>query len=145
MIFSFLTIFCGADAFGQKADPVKVESSTSVSGDTLTIKVEFSIEKDWMVYDSLGGKVGPIPISFNHDAIQNLSLIEVVKPETKHKYDDIFEVDLWYFSKKSTYELSYKIADMNMPYLGTISLEYMSCNLTNGVCLPPKLVDIPVK
>lgn len=145
IVFSFFLILASIDLQAQNLDPVKIESSTSVSGDTLTIMVEFSIEENWMVYDSLGGEVGPIPISFDHNAILNLEFISIKKPKTKHKYDDIFEVDLWYFTNKASYELSYIITDSNLPYLGVVSLEFMSCNLTNGVCLPPKSVDIPVK
>ena len=97
-----------------------------------------------MVYDSLGGEQGPIPLSFNNEAVLNLKLIQIKKPKTKHKYDDIFEIDLWYFTNNVTYELDFLILDPSVPVSGTILLEYMSCNLTSGVCLPPKLVEVPV-
>ena len=137
-------VFVYANAQSQKQDPVNIEANTLISGDTLTLKIDFSVQEDWMVYDSLAADRGPIPLSFNNDAILNLELIKINKPETKHKYDDIFEVDLWYFTNKVSYELCFKILDANIPVSGTILLEYMSCNLTSGVCLPPKLVDVPV-
>ena len=139
-----LLVFISANAQNQKQDPVKIESKTLISGDTLTLKIDFNVQEDWMVYDSLADDRGPIPLSFNNDAILNLELIKINKPKTKHKYDDIFEVDLWYFTNSVSYELCFKILNSDIPVSGTILLEYMSCNLTSGVCLPPRLVDVPV-
>ncbi|MAS52203.1 MAG: hypothetical protein CMD20_03255 [Flavobacteriales bacterium] len=139
-----LFVFISANAQNQKQEPVKIESKTLISGDTLTLKIDFNVQEDWMVYDSLADERGPIPLSFNNDAILNLELIKINKPKTKHKYDDIFEVDLWYFTNSVSYELCFKILNSDIPVSGTILLEYMSCNLTSGVCLPPRLVDVPV-
>ena len=139
-----LTVFVSVKAQNQQQGPVKIESKTLISGDTLTLKIDFNVQEDWMVYDSLADDRGPIPLSFNNDAVLNMELIKINKPKTKHKYDDIFEVDLWYFTNKVSYELCFKILNAKIPVSGTILLEYMSCNLTSGVCLPPKIVDVPV-
>ena len=145
MMFGLILAGLITNGQGQQTDPVKVTTEAKVSGDTLAITVNFRVEENWMVYDSLGGEVGPIPISFNNDGISGAELISINKPDTKHKYDDIFEVDLWYFTKKASYTLLYKVSDLNIPATGSVALEIMSCNLTSGVCLPPKLVDIPAK
>jgi hypothetical protein len=139
----FILNFISINGQNQK-EPVEIKSLTSISGDTLKLEINFIVQQDWMVYDSLGGDQGPIPLSFNNQEILNLELIELVKPKTKHKYDDIFEVDLWYFTNRVSYKLYYKIVDSEIPISGTVLLEYMSCNLTSGVCLPPKLVDLPL-
>ena len=139
-----LLVFISANAQNQKQEPVKIESKTLISGDTLTLKIDFNVQEDWMVYDSLADERGPIPLSFYNAAILNLELIKINKPKTKYKYDDIFEVDLWYFTNSVSYELCFKILNSDIPVSGTILLEYMSCNLTSGVCLPPRLVDVPV-
>ncbi|MAW66100.1 MAG: hypothetical protein CMD18_07900 [Flavobacteriales bacterium] len=145
LIFLSICILNFISTSGQnQKEPVEIEYLTSISGDTLKLEINFIVKDDWMVYDSLGGDQGPIPLSFNNQEILNLEFIEVIKPKTKHKYDDIFEVDLWYFTDHVSYELYYKIADPNTPISGTVLLEYMSCNLTSGVCLPPKLVDLPL-
>tara|TARA_Y100000766_G_C18904356_1_gene605018 strand:- start:739 stop:1197 length:459 start_codon:yes stop_codon:yes gene_type:complete len=144
IVLLLLPILVSAKAQNQQQGPVKIESKTLISGDTLTLKIDFNVQEDWMVYDSLADDRGPIPLSFNNDAVLNMELIKINKPKTKHKYDDIFEVDLWYFTNSVTYELCFKILDSDTPVSGTILLEYMSCNLTSGVCLPPKLVDVPV-
>ncbi len=144
ILLLLLTGLVSTKAQNQQQDPVKIESKTLISGDTLTLKIDFNVQEDWMVYDSLADDRGPIPLSFKNDAVLNMELIKINKPKTKHKYDDIFEVDLWYFTNKVSYELCFKILDANIPVSGTILLEYMSCNLTSGVCLPPKLVDVPV-
>ena len=139
-----LLSFISVSAQNTQNEPVEIESKSTKSGDTLKLKINFIVQDDWMVYDSLGGEQGPIPLSFNNDAVLNMELIKINKPKTKHKYDDIFEVDLWYFTNKVSYELCFKILNAKIPVSGTILLEYMSCNLTSGVCLPPKLVEVPV-
>jgi len=144
IIALLLLVFVSINAQNQKQDPVKIESKTIIYGDTLTFKIDFSVQEDWMVYDSIGANRGPIPLSFNNDAILNLELIKIHKPKTKHKYDDIFDVDLWYFTNRVTYELSYKIINSKAPVSGTVLLEYMSCNLTSGVCLPPNIYDLVI-
>lgn len=102
-----LTVLVSANAQNQQQGPVKIESKTLISGDTLTLKIDFNVQEDWMVYDSLADDRGPIPLSFNNDAVLNMELIKINKPKTKHKYDDIFEVDLWYFTNKVSYELCF--------------------------------------
>ncbi|MBI34513.1 MAG: hypothetical protein CMP67_04025 [Flavobacteriales bacterium] len=139
-----LLSFISVSAQNTQNEPVEIESKSTKSGDTLKLKINFIVQDDWMVYDSLGGEQGPIPLSFNNEAVLNLKLIQIKKPKTKHKYDDIFEIDLWYFTNNVTYELDFLILDPSVPVSGTILLEYMSCNLTSGVCLPPKLVEVPV-
>lgn len=143
--FSLLFAFVVVKAQDQTLNPVEVTSEAVVSGDSLLVTIHFKVEDNWMVYDSLNGDVGPIPISFNSDGVIGGDLISISKPITKHKYDDIFEVDLWYFTKEASYTLIYKIKDASVGVDGSVSLEYMSCNLTSGVCLPPKLIDISVK
>ncbi len=146
-LIATLLLFVGVsfvNAQGEQQEPVKVETSVSKSEGVLTVTINLKVEDGWMVYDSLAGDVGPIPISFDHDLLQNLELIKVKKPKTKHKFDDVFVVDLWYFAHEATYELQYKITDVSVDPSGSVSMEYMCCNLTSGVCLPPKLVDVEV-
>jgi len=138
-IISALLIVVYVNAQGAQ-EPVKIESLTSVSGDTITILLDFSVEDDWMVYDSLGGEVGPIPLSFAYNNLKGLEFIGVHKPKTKYKFDDVFEVDLWYFVKEAQYELKFRVTNSDS-YSGSVSAEYMSCNLTSGVCLPPQIFD----
>ena len=146
-LLAILLLFVGVSfvsAQGDQQKPVKVETSVSKSGDELIVTINLKVEDDWIVYDSLDGDVGPIPISFDHDLLQNLELIKIKKPKTKHKFDDVFEVDLWYFAHEAIYELQYKITDKSFDPAGSLSMEYMCCNLTSGVCLPPKLIDVEV-
>lgn len=138
-VLSALLIFVSVQGQDQ-LEPVSILSSDTISGDTLKVVMDFRVEANWMVYDSLGGEVGPIPLSFAFDELIGVELIGIHKPKLKHKFDDIFEVDLWYFSGEARYELNFKITDPNT-YSGSVSAEYMSCNLTSGVCLPPQLFD----
>ena len=144
-IISIFLLFIAFVSKGQgDLDPVKISSSSKISGDTLTVEIKFTVQDDWMVYDSLAGEVGPIPLSVSHEGVVGGDFISVKKPALKHKFDDIFEVDLWYFTKEASYEFMYKLANVGSGASGNISLEYMSCNLTSGVCLPPKVEEISV-
>lgn len=141
-VFAVLLISTSVFAQGNQ-EPVKIVASTSISIDTITIVLDFKVADDWIVYDSLGGDVGPIPLSFNFDGLNGLELIGINKPKTKHKFDDIFEVNLWYFRKEAQYELKFKVTSSDT-YYGSVSAEYMSCNLNSGVCLPPQIFEFGV-
>ena len=66
-------------------EPVTIENNLRYQGgDTLVVTVTFSVDSNWMVYDSLGGEVGPIPISIDHGDLKE-NLISVKKPKLKHK------------------------------------------------------------
>ena len=143
LILCFLTSVLTSNA--QNVNPVEVIETTSEHNDSVIVKLEFSVASDWMVYDSVSADAGPIPLNFNIDGLNNLSLVKTVKPHLKKKYDDIFEVDLWYFVDTVTYEFVFKKIDNSLAYSVDGSFEYMSCNLTSGICLPPKLIDIKGK
>lgn len=142
---SFLLLLVSQGLQAQVQEPVKIEKTVSVSNDTVSVKINFVIEDNWMVYDSLSADVGPFPVSFNYDGVQNLEFLGLKKPHTKKKYDDIFEVDLWYITEGGTYEVKFKIVNKDIDPIGFITMEYMCCNLTSGVCLPPKVESISVK
>lgn len=126
-----------------KQEPIKIGASTSVLGDTLIVTIDFKVKDGWIVYDSLSGEVGPIPLNLNLDGLNGLELIGIKKPKTKKKFDDIFEVDLWYFFNEALYELKFKVTSADTVF-GSLSAEYMSCNLNSGICLPPRIFEYGV-
>lgn len=133
------------NSFGNEItiEPVKINHTTKISGDSIFVYINFEVEDNWMVYDSLDGEVGPIPISISTEGSTGATMQKIIKPELKQKFDDIFEVNLWYFQHSATYEL---IFTANEPTaVINISGEYMACNLTSGVCLPPAPFTFSVK
>lgn len=122
----------------QDEAPVTLDYSLEEQSDTVVLNVSFAVSDDWMVYDSISGEVGPLPVSFEVVDQTNLMLNTIEKPKLKKKYDDIFEVDLWYFTDSVTYSLYYVKIDQQKKYSLSVSTEFMCCNLTSGVCLPPE-------
>ncbi|MDC1188275.1 protein-disulfide reductase DsbD family protein [Flavobacteriales bacterium] len=129
----------------QAESPVTVAQSKMIKGDTLQLTIDFIVDNDWMVYDSVSSDLGPIPLTFNFDGIQNLTYLNVEKPHLKTKYDDIFEVDLWYFKDTVSYVFNFKKGEALLESKILGSFEFMSCNLISGVCLPPQVVDFVVE
>ena len=131
-------------SFAEKEfQPVSIEQVIAEKGDTVILSVVFNVSDNWMVYDSIIGDGGPIPLTFDLSTLSNLSLIKVIKPAHLHKkYDDIFEVDMLYFKENVTYEFILLKTNTAEAYSFLGSFEYMCCNLTSGVCLPPRIVDI---
>lgn len=129
----------------QAESPVTVAQSKMIKGDTLQLTIDFIVDNDWMVYDSVSSELGPIPLTFSFDGIQNLTYLNVEKPYLKTKYDDIFEVDLWYFKDTVSYVFNFKKIDALLESKIDGSFEFMSCNLISGICLPPKIIDVIVE
>ncbi len=129
----------------QAESPVTVAQSKMIKGDTLQLTIDFIVDNDWMVYDSVSSELGPIPLTFSFDGIQNLTYLNVEKPYLKTKYDDIFEVDLWYFKDTVSYVFNFKKIDALLESKIDGSFEFMSCNLISGICLPPKVIDVIVE
>ena len=125
---------------------VSVEQTIAEKADTVILSVAFDVSDNWIVYDSIIGDGGPIPLTFDLSTLSNLSLIKVIKPAHLHKkYDDIFEVDMLYFKENVTYKFVFLKTDKAEAYSLLGSFEYMCCNLTSGVCLAPTIVDINSK
>lgn len=130
---------------GQNDNPVSIRHKLSSKSDTLILAVEFKVDSNWMVYDSIAGEVGPIPISFDFVNQTNLKLIKQVKPKLREKHDEIFDVDLWYFKNIATYQFYFVKVNVGEPYSIILMTEYMSCNLTTGICLPPATKEFKTK
>jgi hypothetical protein len=123
--------------------PVEVKQSTVEKGDSVILKVDFKVSDNWMVYDSIIGEGGPIPLTYDLSTLTNLTLLKVIKPEQLHKkHDDIFEVDMLYFQEDVTYQFVFVKTKKSEAYSFSGFLEYMCCNLTSGVCLAPRTFDV---
>lgn len=121
-------------------DPVKLNVEKGLDSSKTEILLVFEIDSNWIVYDSITGIDGPIPLSIKAN-VNGL----LVKPQLKKKFDDLFGMDIYYIEK----EVVYKFIPENKLEKTTLifEVEYMSCNLVSGVCLPPstQLFTIPLK
>lgn len=142
-ILLFSLIFINAVFAEQEFTPVTTEQVLTEKGDSVFLTINFSVSPNWMVYDSIIGDGGPIPLTFDFSDLTNVSLIQIIKPVHLHKkHDEIFEVDMLYFKENSTYKFVFIKTEGQKPFSISGTFEYMCCNLTSGVCLAPRTEDI---
>ena len=143
----FVSIISITSSFAtEEVLPVEVKQTLIEKGDSVILKISFAVSDNWMVYDSIIGEGGPIPLTFDLNILSNVSLLKISKPAHLHKkHDDIFEVDMLYFKEDVTYEFIFLKEKKSEPYSFLGSFEFMCCNLTSGVCLAPRVIDINSK
>lgn len=127
-------------------DPVKwrtevVPASGWKVGDVVTVHFYATIQAPWHMYSVKpypAGKYGPLPASYNHFADQSKGIqpLGTLQEEGQpHKeYDDIFEVDTWYFSGSAHYYQQFKVTAADVVVKGRI--ETQVCK--EGTCIPKK-------
>ena len=99
--------------------------------------MEFTVDSNWIVYDSIAGDNGPIPLSFQMLNAKGVPVnFEIKKPKIKKKFDDLFMMDIYYFEDHASYQFIVPSAIKTGSIL-TMEVEYMCCNLSTGVCMPP--------
>lgn len=126
LLLSFLTLFT---AQGQMVNPVKWSSRVEKISETeFNLVMEAKIDDDWHVYSQFTPENGPLPAEFKFkDAKGNYELIGKVKESPyKKQYNDVFEVDEYYFEKKATFTQKIKVANPNFTTLKA-SVDYQVC------------------
>lgn len=138
----FLAISFATFSMAQSDSSVVTKVVVEEKGDSVILKAQFDVSENWMVYDSIIGEGGPVPLSFAFTTMTNLKLVSVTKPHLHKKHDEIFEVDMLYF--KENVEYVYVFKKVNSTENSTLggTFEYMCCNLVSGVCLAPRVEDI---
>ena len=126
LLLSFLTLFT---AQAQMINPVKWSSRVEKISETeFNLVMEAKIEDDWHVYSQFTPENGPLPAEFKFkDAKGNYELIGKVKESPyKKQYNDVFEVDEYYFEKKATFTQKIKVTNPNFTTLKA-TVDYQVC------------------
>lgn len=126
LLLSFLTLFT---AQGQMVNPVKWSSRVEKISDTeFHLVMEAKIDDDWHVYSQFTPENGPLPAEFKFkDTKGNYELIGKVKESPfKKQYNDVFEVDEYYFEKKATFTQKIKVTNPNFTSLKA-TVDYQVC------------------
>ncbi|WP_412463767.1 protein-disulfide reductase DsbD family protein [Flavobacterium mekongense] len=126
LLLSFLTLFT---AQGQMVNPVKWSSRVEKISETeFNLVMEAKIDDDWHVYSQFTPENGPLPAEFKFkDTKGNYELIGKVKESPyKKQYNDVFEVDEYYFEKKATFTQKIKVTNPNFTTLKA-SVDYQVC------------------
>ncbi|WP_439554106.1 cytochrome c biogenesis protein CcdA [Flavobacterium macrobrachii] len=129
LLFSLFTFLAFANGFSQIINPVKWSSKIEKLSDTeFNLVMEGKIEDEWHVYSQFTPADGPIPAEFKFkDAKGNYELIGKVKESPyKKQYNDVFEVDEYYFEKKVTFTQKVKITNPKLTSIKA-SIDYQVC------------------
>ena len=117
VLYLLLTFLAFANVNAQIVKPVTWTSKVEKISDTeFNLVMDGKIDEGWHVYSQFTPENGPLPAEFKFiDAKGNFELVGKVK-ETPYKkqYNDIFEVDEYYFEKKVTFTQKIKVVNSNL-------------------------------
>jgi thiol:disulfide interchange protein len=148
-LFTFLAF---TKVSSQILDPVKWTSRTEKVSDTeFNLIFEGTIDEGWHVYSQFTPDGGPLPIEMTFKNQKgNYNLVgKTAESETKRQYNDVFEVDEVYFSKKVV--LTQKISVINAKGFKVDSkVDYQVCkevciNQNKSFTFVIPKVDVPVE
>lgn len=125
----------------QILEPVKWSFETEQTGDgTYDLLFRASIDEGWHLYSHYIEDGGPIPTSFylNDDPAWAMNGPLREEGEREASFDEIFGMDLAWFSNEALFRQPVKLADPAGRALITGELEFMVCN--DRECLPPETV-----
>ena len=131
------TLFVGAfSAFAQISDPTSWTFSREKTGDneyTLTFKA--TIQPGWTVYSINTPEGGPMPTSITIEEIgKGVELVGKPEESEPHKkHDDVFGVDVLYFTDTYTVKQKIKVTDSGITSVNG-SVEFQACQ--EGACVP---------
>lgn len=121
-IFSF-----GAQA--QMQDPVKWTSSIEKISDTeYKLSFDATIEGEWHMYSQFTPENGPLPMEFIYNNAQGNYEPQGKAEESKYevKYNDIFEVDEYFFAKEAHFSHVVKVTNADLQNI-QLELSYQAC------------------
>ena len=116
--------------YGQIQEPVIWE--TSLISDTIkniyTIRLKANIEKNWHLYSQFSDPNGAIPTEFKFKKNKKYRLIgKVNETESTVAYDEVFEMDLSYFTDKAIFTQKIEIFDTNLNKIEA-EVNYQACD-----------------
>lgn len=136
-------LFSALDA--QVQDPVKWSyAAAKKSGNEYTVTISAALEPGWHIYSINTPNGGPVATTFNFK--RNPLVTIEGKTEENGKlstiYDDVFGVDVKYYSETVTFVQPLKLkSPVKTNLSGTI--KYMLCN--DKMCLPPKTIPFNIQ
>jgi len=119
----------------QILDPVKWKTKVVQKSDTeFELVMEAAIDDDWHLYSQFTPDGGAQPLVFTFKGSgKDFKLVGKAKEsQYKKTFNDIFEVDEYYFSKKATFTQLIKVTNLKLKEI-KVSLEGQSC--IDGKCI----------
>lgn len=134
ILFFLLSFLAFANVNAQIVNPVKWTTKVDKISDTeFNLVMEGKIDDQWHVYSQFTPEGGPLAAEFKFkEAKGNYELIGKVKESPyKKQYNDVFEVDEYYFEKKVTFTQKVKITNPNLTFIKA-TIDYQVCK---DVCI----------
>ena len=128
-LFLLLAILSLSTLKAQIVEPVKWKTKTEKISDTeFYLVMEGTIEKDWHVYSQFTPENGPLAAELTlENAKGNFEVIGKAKESPyKKQFNDVFEVDEYYFEKSVTFKQKIKITNPNVTSI-KVNLDYQVC------------------
>lgn len=116
-------------AQGQILNPVKWTTKVvQKSATEFELIMDATIENEWHMYSQFTPENGPLPTVFDYkNAKENYSLVGKTKESAYKKvYNDIFEVDEYYFAKTAQFKQLVKVTNTKLREI-KVYVEYQVC------------------
>ncbi len=128
-LLTALVLFVTSLGFSQVQDPVKWKSSIEKISDTeYQIKLDASIEGEWHMYSQFTPEGGPLPLEFIYNNAQGNYEPQGKAKESEYtkKFNEVFEVDEYYFAKAAHFTHNIKITNSNVKNI-QLEVFYQAC------------------
>ena len=143
LIFSVLIVL-SVSSLAQIVDPVKWKTTSKNIGDGMAeITFDATIDMHWHLYSQYFGEGGPVRTTFYFDESDKFELIDSLteSPEPEEVFDDVFKINVKYFSDKAQFVQKIKVLSEET-FVITGSIEYQVCQDDKCVYFNP---DFKVK
>jgi thiol:disulfide interchange protein DsbD len=140
---SILLVF-SYGVFAQLEDPVKWKNkSEKIEGEIVEITFEANIDMHWHLYSQYFDEGGPVRTTFFFDESDKYELVgkPTESPVPEEVFDDVFKINVKYFSEKATFVQQIKVLTEEA-FAITGSIEYQVCQEDKCVYFNP---DFKVK
>ncbi|WPP53506.1 protein-disulfide reductase DsbD family protein [Catalinimonas niigatensis] len=140
-IFSSLILLYTGCMHAQVLKPatwsVKVSQQQVKVGEEVDVVFHVEIQEDWYLYSNdFDPDLGPMVTEINLEPNAAYELVGGVKPiGAKEKYDEIFEGDYTYFTKKAEFRQTIKVTQADLKQIKG-DYEYQVCSDVTGQCIP---------
>ncbi|HEY8388172.1 MAG TPA: protein-disulfide reductase DsbD domain-containing protein [Parasegetibacter sp.] len=141
---SLLLVTIAFGVFAQAQSPVSWSfSSKKLKDGVYEVHFTASVQNGWTIYSQTTPDGGPLPTSFKFVKNPLLTLDGKVQepPTMKKKHEEVFGVDVHYFTDRVDFVQIVKVKGKAKTKL-TGTLEYMACD--NEQCLPPAEVEFSI-
>ncbi len=105
-------------------------------GETVTLNFQADIAEGWYLYaTNFDPDLGPMVTTFLFESNSTYQLLgDVVSVDPKKKYDDLWEGEYTYFSKKAHFTQKLKV--LHSDFHAQVAVVYQVCTEVNGKCIP---------